>query len=77
MTWDAADNQMTLHYDTVTATIQVETKASHINLTLTDLSPTEPVDRVQWGPIAVRINQTVREVIGIVSNDFFLLVYRS
>ena len=69
--WDAARRRMTLHYPGVTAVIQAEVKSTHVNLELVELSPLEKVDRVQWGPIATGIGQTVGEVIGVVRNDDF------
>ena len=73
MEWDAAQKQLELHYGELRAVIQTRTKATHISLELVKLTPIDKVDRVQWGPIAIRIGQTVGEVIGVVRDDAFAI----
>jgi hypothetical protein len=73
MEWDAAQKQLELHYGELRAVIQTRTKATHISLELVKLTPIDKVDRVQWGPIAIRIGQTVGEVIGVVRDDDFAI----
>lgn len=73
MTFDNETGRITLQYGEVRAVIQCQSKATHINFELVDISPATAVDRVQWGPISTKINTTVSEVIGVVRNDDFAI----
>jgi hypothetical protein len=42
-----------------------------VNFELVEVTPAGLIDRVQWGPIATSIGQTVGEVIGVVRNSDF------
>jgi hypothetical protein len=71
MTWSAATKRMRLQYGKATITVAVETKATHVNFELKEVTPAGMIERVQWGPVATAIGQTVGEVIGVVRNDAF------
>ena len=71
MTWHADTKRMSLQYGTAKIVVAVETQETHVNFELVEVTPVGMIDRVQWGPIATTINQTVGEVIGVVRNGAF------
>ncbi|MCF7972725.1 MAG: hypothetical protein K9N55_02805 [Phycisphaerae bacterium] len=71
MTWHADTQRMDLHYGQATLVVAVETRDTHVNFELVEVTPAGLIDRVQWGPVATSIGQTVGEVIGVVRNDVF------
>ncbi len=71
MTWHADTKRMSLQYGTAKIVVAVETQETHVKFELVEVTPVGMIDRVQWGPIATTISQTVGEVIGVVRNDAF------
>jgi len=71
MTWNADTHRIRLRYGQATIVVAVEIKATHVNFELVQVTPAGMIERVQWGPIATAIRQTVGEVIGVVRNDRF------
>ena len=71
MTWHAHTKRMSLRYGEATIVVAVEIKETHVNFELVQVTPAGMVDRVQWGPIATIISQTVGEVIGVARNHDF------
>ncbi|MEN8126504.1 MAG: hypothetical protein ABFR90_01730 [Planctomycetota bacterium] len=48
-------------------------KKDTCNFEVLGTAPSGLIDRVQWGPIATDINQTVGEVIGVLRNDQYAI----
>jgi hypothetical protein len=73
MTWDTRAKEISLQYGRAKIVVAVEVKATHVNFELVEAAPQGRIDRVQWGPIATTIKQTVGNVIGVVRNDAFAI----
>jgi len=71
MTWHAPTKRMSLRYGDAKIVVAVEVKETHVAFELVEVSPEGMIDRVQWGPIATTISQTVGNVIGVVRNHDF------
>jgi len=71
--WNADTKQMILQYGQATIVVAVESKKTHINFELMEVTPLGMVDRVQWGPITTTISHTVGEIIGMVRNDAYAI----
>ena len=57
----------------ITAKIKAETKKSYLTFELLELSDSEKVDVVLWGPFKTSIKETVGETIGVVRDSSFTI----
>jgi hypothetical protein len=73
MTWSADTQRISLQYGTAKITVAVEAKETHVNFELVKVTPAGMIDRVQWGPIATTIGQTIGEVIGVARNGQYAM----
>jgi hypothetical protein len=73
MTWTPDTGQVILHYGKAKIVVAVKTRETHVNFELVAVTPAGIIDRVQWGPIATTISQTVSEIVGVVRNGDFAL----
>jgi hypothetical protein len=73
MSWSAEAKRLELDYGTVRAEVEVNLQPSYCTFELVRLSPMDQVDRVQWGPLATRIRETVGELVGVVRNTDFAI----
>ncbi len=66
---------ISLHYDrnNITAKVRVEKKPSHISFELIQLSDTNQVELVIWGPYDISISEIVGESVGVVRNSEFAI----
>ena len=66
--YDKSKKKITLRYDEVGVSIDinVKEKTSHLVLEITKATPAEKIEAVIWGPYPTLINKTVGEVIGVV-----------
>ena len=64
--------QLTYGDTGLTATIQVETKPTHMTFELVSLDGPVP-PRINWGPFPTTIGQTVGETVGVVRDERFAL----
>jgi hypothetical protein len=69
--WSAGDQRLRLAYGDVHVDVDVAVRPSHVRLTVVAVDPLEKVERVQWGPLATTIRETVGETIGVVRNAQF------
>ncbi len=72
-TWNAANEQITLRYDEAHIVLAAASQGTHISFEIVEAAPLGSIERVQWGPIATSIKDTVGEVIGVVRNDSFAI----
>ncbi len=71
MTWTPDAGRFSLDYGRAKIVVAVTVKETYVNFELVEVTPSGVIDRVQWGPVATTIRQTVGEVIGVVRNDDF------
>lgn len=71
MRYDAKTGGMKLSYGTVTATVSVEVKKTHIVFELVSVEPAGAADIALWGPYRTTVKGTIGETVGVVRNGTF------
>lgn len=73
--WNAKTSELLLSYPQagVEAKVKVQRNDNYISFELTQLTPSEKVDLVLWGPYPTTIADTVGEVVGVVRNRNFAI----
>ena len=76
--YDEATQQLGLEFEEpgLTATIAVEEKPTHLTFEVIDIGGATPT-RINWGPFATTINETVGATVGVVRNAEFAIGIQS
>jgi hypothetical protein len=69
---------MLLNYSNgVEAKIKVEQKKTHINFELIDISDSDSIELVTWGPFPTTINKVIGETVGVVQGEEYAIGIQS
>ena len=68
------NNLLILTYrDTITASIKIEGKQTHITFELIELSNKDKIELITWGPYPTTINKIVGETVGVVRGESYAI----
>lgn len=72
------NNELILTYlDSISASISIEEKETHINFELTSLSHKDDIELITWGPYPTTINKVIGETVGVVRGESFAIGIQS
>lgn len=72
--FDSESDTITLQYpETISASVKVLSKGTHLTFELVSLTPADPVELIVWGPYATTIGQTVGATVGVVRGERYAI----
>jgi hypothetical protein len=74
---DHQKNLVVKYPEDIFAVIVVEEKRSHLTFELSELTASEDVDLIVWGPYPTTINEVIGETVGVVRNKDFAIGIQS
>ncbi|HKH59275.1 MAG TPA: hypothetical protein VKA49_00510, partial [Flavitalea sp.] len=74
-TWKSKTSELVFAYPTaaVEATVKVKQETSYVSFTLKQLTNTENIELILWGPYPTHISDTIGEVVGVVRDKEFAI----
>jgi hypothetical protein len=73
VSWQPRLNRLTFDFAATTLVVEVRAAETHLTFEVLEAMPQGGIERIQWGPVATSLRESVAEVVGVAVGDTFAI----